>query len=103
MKSVLNLLGITRKAGKLTLGFTATSLAIKKGRILIVVMTKDSSPNTTEKIERLCKKYQVDIYYLFNQIELGRALGKSNLTVVGVASKEMASTIKKQILSARME
>lgn len=103
MKNVLNLLGLARKAGKLALGFTAATLALKKGLVFLVLMASDASPNTRNKMERLCQKYRVDIYYLVDQVELGRALGKSTQTVVGVASKEMASALKKQILSARME
>ena len=103
MQNILNLLGLARKAGKLALGYTATTLAIKKGLVPLVLMASDTAPNTREKMERLCHKYRVDIYYLVDHGELGRALGKSTQNVVGVMSKELASAFKKQILSARME
>ncbi len=103
MKNILNLLGLARRAGKVALGYTATTLAIKKGLVPLVLMATDTAPHTREKMERLCRKYCVDLYYLADQGELGRALGKNAQNVVGVTSKEMASALKKQILSARTE
>lgn len=94
MDKLLNLLGLACRAGKLKLGFTATSVAVKKGEALMVIMAKDSSPHTREKMERLCKRYRVDIYYIADQAKLGQALGKHLQTVVGLSSREMASAIK---------
>jgi ribosomal protein L7Ae-like RNA K-turn-binding protein len=94
MDKILNLLGLACKARKLRLGFTATSVAVKKGEIQMVIMAKDSSPHTREKIERLCKQYRVDIYYIADQAKLGQALGKHSQTVVGISSRDMALAIK---------
>ena len=48
MNNLLNFLGIARKAGKLALGYTATSLALKKGAVTIVILATDLSPHTKE-------------------------------------------------------
>lgn len=103
MNNLLNLLGIARKAGKLTLGYTATSLALKKKAVTIVILATDLSPHTKEKIERLCRKDQIRLYHVAKQIELGRALGKSSQAVIGVLSSEIAKALEKQLVQARTE
>ena len=100
---ILNLLGIARKAGKLALGFTATSLALKKKVVAMVILAADTSPHTKEKIERLCRVHQIRLYYLANQAELGRALGKTSQAVIGVLSPQIAAAFEKQLDSARTE
>lgn len=103
MTKLLNFLGIVRKAGKLTLGFTATTQAAKGGKLTLVLLATDTSPHTKEKIERLCRMYHIRLYCAAKQEELGRALGKKTLAVVGVLTPEMAKAIEKQLLTARME
>ena len=48
MKTILNLLGLARKAGKLALGYTATTLALKRAGSF-GVDSVDTAPNTREK------------------------------------------------------
>lgn len=103
MNKLLNLLGIARKAGALTLGFTATAQAVKGGRLTLVLLSTDTSPHTKEKIERLCRQQEIRLYYATKQEELGRALGKETLAVVGVLAPELAKAIEMQLLMARME
>lgn len=102
MNNLLNLLGIARKAGKLALGFTAASRAVKKGRAVLVLLATDTSPHTKEKIERLCRQYQVSVYYVADRNELGRALGKTSQAVIGLLSPEIGEALKTQ-LTARTE
>ncbi|NLC54217.1 MAG: hypothetical protein GX770_09690 [Firmicutes bacterium] len=103
MTKLLNFLGIARKAGKLTLGFTATCQAAKGRKLTLVLLATDTAPHTKEKIERLCREYRIRLYYATKQEELGRALGKKTLAVVGVLAPEMAKVIERQLLMARME
>ncbi|HHW11641.1 MAG TPA: hypothetical protein GXX33_01355 [Firmicutes bacterium] len=103
MTRLLNFLGIARKAGKLTLGFTATAQAATGGKLSLVLLATNTSPHTKEKIARLCRAHHVRMYCIAEQEELGRALGKKTLAVVGVLTPEMAKAIEKQLLAARME
>ncbi|HBL35490.1 MAG TPA: 50S ribosomal protein L7 [Firmicutes bacterium] len=103
MNNLLNFLGIARKAGKLALGYTATSLALKKGAVTIVILATDLSPHTKEKIERLCRKDQIRLYSVAKQEELGRAVGKTSQAVIGVLSPEIAKAIENQLVQARTE
>ena len=103
MTKVLNFLGIARKAGKLTLGFTATAQAAKGGKLSLVLLATDISPHTKEKMERLCRAYHIGLHCIADQEAMGRALGKEPLAVVGILTPEMASAVEKQLLAARME
>lgn len=100
---LLSLLGIARKAGELSLGFTATSQAVKGGKAAIVIVATDTSRHTKEKMERLCRQHHIRLYYAAKQEELGRALGKETQAVVGVLAPELAKAIEKQLVSAQME
>ncbi|HEY8391890.1 MAG TPA: ribosomal L7Ae/L30e/S12e/Gadd45 family protein [Capillibacterium sp.] len=102
MNKFLNLLGMARKAGKLALGFTAVSLAVKRGRAVLVLLATDTSTYTREKMERLCRRHQVSLYYVANRYELGRALGKTSQAVVALLSPEIGEALKAQ-LTARTE
>ena len=99
MNNLLNLLGIARKAGKLALGFTATSLAVRKGRAVLVLIATDTSPQTKDKIERLCRRHQVGVYYVADRNALGRALGKTSLAVIGLLSPEIGEALKTQLMA----
>ncbi|NLW59641.1 MAG: 50S ribosomal protein L7ae [Firmicutes bacterium] len=103
MTKLLSFLGIAQKAGKLTLGFTATAQAAKGGKLSLVLLATDTAWHTKEKVERLCRTYQIRWYCLAKREELGRALGKETLAVVGVLAPEMAQAIEEQLLTARME
>ena len=102
MNRLLNLLGIARKAGKLALGFTAVSQAVQRGRAVLVLLAADTSPSTKEKMERLCRRYQVGVYYVADRNELGRALGKESQAVIGLLSPELGEALK-TLLAARTE
>lgn len=101
MNKLLSLLGLARKAGKLVLGFGATCAAIENDRLQLVIVAGDSAKNTQKKIERICRRYNVPLYYLLNREELSRAIGKRNQVVIGMLPHGLTGALEKRLLSVK--
>ena len=51
MNKTLSLLGICRKAGKLSVGHDMVFQSVRKGKAKLVVLTKDASPRHSRELE----------------------------------------------------
>ncbi|MBP9987925.1 MAG: ribosomal L7Ae/L30e/S12e/Gadd45 family protein [Ruminococcus sp.] len=60
----LNLLGLCRKAGKLSLGHDACKLSINSGKASVVFITSDASERLIDEIEGLAQNKEIRIFYI---------------------------------------
>ncbi len=58
-RKALNLLGLARKAGKLTTGQDLVLAAIRSGKAKVVLMANDCGQSTQKKFTDKCKSYDV--------------------------------------------
>ena len=56
-RKALNLLGLARKAGKLTTGQDLVLAAIRSGKAKVVLMANDCGQSTQKKFTDKCKSY----------------------------------------------
>lgn len=56
-QKALNLLGLARKAGKLTTGQDLVLAAIRSGKAKVVLMANDCGQSTQKKFTDKCKSY----------------------------------------------
>lgn len=107
MSKILSLLGLCRRAGKLSPGFDSTMEALKKPIAKLVVVSKEISPKTLENIQFNAKKANVPLIIIEEDImEISKAIGKK-AGVLAILSKDFAKGIndlyKKEISEARKD
>lgn len=74
VNKVYGLLGICSKAGKLAVGTEAVLEGINKKQIEIVIVAKDTSPKSIQKIENVCKGKNVKLEIFGTIFENSRAI-----------------------------
>lgn len=92
-KKLLSFLGLTRKSGNIVLGANLVETQALKNKIKLIIITEDASENTREKTTALAKRKNIKIINILNKEDLGYALGKAEISVVGVLDAKMAEVI----------
>ena len=90
---VLSLLGLSRRAGALTLGVEESRRAIRQGVARVVVMAGDASPAQRTKVEALATAKEVPLLVVENRGALGHAVGAPPLTAVAVTQATLAARV----------
>ena len=90
--AILSLLGLCRRAGKLTIGNDAVVEDTKNGTAKLVILTRDISANTRKKLTK--ELGEVTILTLNRaKEELGFALGRRLAAVVAVCDDGFAAKL----------
>ena len=97
---LLSMIGMCRKAGKLTLGSDSVMKAIrasggKSNGAHAVIISSDASPRTVKQFTDKCSFYGVPMLHAdFDSGEIGRAAGKmSAAAVCAVTDKSLAEAV----------
>ena len=100
---VLGYLGLARKAGKLIFGTDACIEAIDKRKVKLVIVVKDASDRTKNKVKTLC--IQKEIFYIEwgDSKIMSKAIGKQNKVVIGIKDKNLSDAIKKVINGGELD
>ena len=82
---VLSLLGLARRAGRLSPGFDAAAESIKRGTAKVVLLAGDVSPRTAKKIEAAAVQSGVPVHRLAETMQqAGAANGKKSAGFLAV-------------------
>ena len=73
---LLSLLGLARRAGKLSLGSDAAREAARKGRCPLVLFASDLSPRTVRSVGAAAAGKAQTVVLRVNMDEIGCAIGK---------------------------
>ncbi len=99
----LSLLGLCRRAGKLTPGNDAVIDDIKNHRASLVVVASDISKNTEKKLESACRSFETRIVKLNRpKDELSLATGRFS-AVVAVCDEGFAKKLYELITNENKE
>lgn len=98
-QQALQLLGMARKSGNMSLGNDQTMEQIKTGTAVLVLVAQNAGMRTQKKFQDKCQYYQIPIVFWGNKDELSQAVGKSKLSVLGITDKGFADKIKSLLLS----
>ncbi len=90
---LLGLLGLARRAGKLTLGTLATRQAIRSRKVCLLLMAQDLSESSATKASQLARAMKIPVFRPCTKADLSGALGRENLGVVGVTDPNLAESI----------
>lgn len=95
--NIYGLLGLARRAGKISFGTESSEDTIKRGKAKLVLVAEDSSDRTKKNFEQLCKMKNVPIYITGTIEELSQSIGQVNKAVVVVKDENFAKELRKRI------
>lgn len=90
--SLLGLLGLCRRAGKLAAGFDAVLKAAEKGSAFLVLSASDASERTVRAVREGGAPEPVQTPFTMAQI--GAAIGRSETAVLAICDRSMANRVK---------
>ena len=97
-QGILQMLGLSSKAGRAVSGEFQCEEALKSGKARLVVVAQDVSANTYKKFKKKSEYYHVPFYQLScNKEGLGRAIGKEKRSCVAVTDTGLAGSILKKM------
>ncbi len=92
--SILSLLGIARRAGKLSWHEDANLSSIRTGKARMLVLAEDAGESTAKKYRDKCLFYNVPLIVIATKNELGQALGTSPRAAVAVNDDGFAGRLE---------
>lgn len=92
---ILGLLGLAARARNICFGADSVEEEIRKRKVKLVIIAKDSSERTQKKFLTLSEDNNVPICIYENIENISKAIGKSNKAIVGVKDLNIAKEIEK--------
>lgn len=92
---VLNMIGISARAGKIKSGEFAAEKAIKSGIAVLVILAGDASDGTKKKFRNSAAFYHVPVLEYADKDTLGHAMGKDLRSVAAVIDRGLGEAIQK--------
>ncbi len=90
---VLQLLGLTQKAGGVKSGEFMTESAIKEGKGFLCIVATDASDNTRKKFRDMCSYHKVPYMEYSDKESLGHAIGKEFRASLCITNEQLAQQI----------
>ena len=84
------LIGLARKAGKLTIGSDASREALVRDRVHLMILAEDVSPGSGRKIEGMAKDRGIPVIRFSSKSVLGNLLGREKVAVLGILEESFA-------------
>jgi ribosomal protein L7Ae-like RNA K-turn-binding protein len=92
-EAALNLIGLALRAGRLEVGTHAVKDAARRGELHAAVLARDATENARSRVLPLLRSSEVPVVTCESAAELGRAVGRSRLVVVGLRDAGFAGRI----------
>lgn len=89
-RRLLELLGLTLRAGGIVAGTDAVRRAARDGQAYRVLLAGDAAAGQTGKLLPLLEARGVPHHVLFTRDELGAALGRGAVAAVGITHQDLA-------------
>lgn len=94
MNKFLSFLGLTRKSGNLIAGGNLAEAAIKRGKVCLLLLAQDASDGTKKSFRDMSRSFNVEILEVSTKDDLGSAIGKGQISVIGVTDQIMSKKLK---------
>ncbi len=101
--SVLALVGIAKKAGKVAAGEFQTEQAVKSGKAYLVIVSSEASENTKKKFRNMCAFYEIPVVFYGGKEQLGKAVGCEFRASLAVTDEGLSRSIEKKLLQFASE
>lgn len=94
MEKIFGMLGLARRAGKLIYGSDAAVNAVRSGKAKAVILAADASDRTKKLMRNKCASFEMPLFEVEAGCEeLGKKLGKSGISVLGISDINFAKAI----------
>ena len=97
MNKFLGMLGLAKRAGKITSGEFLCEQAIKNGQSRLVIIASNISENSKKSVVNACSYYGVQYIELATSVELGKAIGAGERMVISVNDDNFKDAILSKI------
>lgn len=94
---ILGLLGLARRAGKVSFGTESVLDTVERKRAKLVIIAEDSAQRTKKNIEEICNQNEVPVKIFGTIEELSKSIGQSNKAVICVKDINFSNEILKII------
>ena len=93
INKVYGLLGLARRAGKISFGTQSSIETIKNKKAYLVIVAEDSSKRTKESFANLANEKQLPIREIGTIEELSKAIGQVNKAIIVIKEKNFAEEL----------
>lgn len=93
MQTITSMLGFAQASGKLASGEQGVEMALRKGKVRLLIMATDCSENSKQKYRCLAKAHNTLMMTYSSKEELGRVIGKPQRAAVAVLDPGFAQVI----------
>ena len=94
---VCGLLGLARRAGKISFGTEACMQDIQKNKIKVLIIATDAAERTKMSFHKICNSKKIPIFEILNIDEISNAIGQSNKAVIGIRDVNFSNEVIKII------
>ena len=88
--SVLNMIGLARRAGRVESGDSAVRNAIDRGKVKLLILASDSAERTRKNFGRLADDAGIPLIIYGTKVSLGGILGRPARSVVAITDGSLA-------------
>lgn len=92
-QNYLNMIGLAFRAGKCTLGEEAIIKNIQSKKAKLVLIAKDTGPQTKKRLTDKCNYYKVPFAIVDDRETLSHAIGKTHRVAIAINDKGFANKI----------
>lgn len=103
MKKLLGMLGLAKRAGKVSTGAFVCDKMIKSRRARLVILAHDASDNTKKSVTDSCVFYNIKLIEASDMASLGQFTGGGERAVVSVNDDNFAKAISDIFISCEAE
>lgn len=103
MNKIFGMIGLAKRAGKVSTGSFICLKAIRSKRARLVILAEDASENTKKSIKDACAYYKIKLIEFSNMESLGHATGGGDRAVVSVNDNNFAKAILDIYISCETE
>ncbi|NMB02665.1 MAG: 50S ribosomal protein L7ae [Firmicutes bacterium] len=97
VNKVYSYLGLATRAGQVVSGEEAVLGAVRRGKVVLLIISEDASANTHRKFRALAQNNNVKVIVYGEKNLIGQAMGKSPRAVVGIADPNFANVIQESV------
>ena len=95
---LLGAIGLARKAGKTLLGTDVVCESMKKGKVILALISVYASENTKKRVEERAERCGVRTVYVdAGTEEIGAAVGKRPLACIGITDENFTKLIESNL------
>jgi ribosomal protein L7Ae-like RNA K-turn-binding protein len=86
-RTVLQLVGLARRAGFAVVGTQAVREAARRGELKVVVVAEDATENARKRLRALLEQSDLEVVTIGTRGGLGCAVGRPEAVVVGIRDR----------------